>query len=294
MLFSRRIATLLITLVLAMSASAQDLYVSNRPFKGEVVKAGNSLQVEVEPLLQALKLNAKVEGGAVKVGDKSVTVTQSPSGKNMVSLAEFAAAANLTVRKNADFGHTDVYANTTAPAGSWGNDTASTSGPGASAGGSDYTIKVPADYEMLNDPDMMEALMGMVNKKTSSSLPEGAMNFEFVMSPKQGTKRTGVLMLMTINLPGAIPADAEGEFVKALNQGMATKGTILAGPTTTNVGGLRFHKTLIKTDDQVMECYVHLASALGKVYWLALVDDPGTYNTSFGALRNVVDTFRLK
>lgn len=295
MFFSPRMTLFLLLLLLTGLASGQELYVSNRPFKGEVVKAGSGLQVELEPLLKALKLNLNVEGGQLRVGDKVVPVVQSVSGKTMVSLAEFSAAANLTVRKNADFGHIDVYATTSAPGGAWGDETAAASSgrPGASAGGADYLIKVPPDYEMINDPDMMDALMGMVAKKSPNPML-GAMNFEFVMSPKAGTRRTGIVMLMTMNLPGTVPAEEEPSFVRAVTEGMQQKGKLLSGPTAVNIGGQRFHRSVIKTDTQVMECNIHLAAALGKVYWLALVDEESGYATSFPALRNVVDTFRLK
>ena len=113
---------LALSLFLAFGASpvvAQELYVSNRPFKGEVTKAGSGLMVEVEPLAKALKLEVVVSDGQVKIKDRSVPVTVSASGKNLVILDQFAAAAGLTVRKNPDFGHTDVYANTTAPSGAF-------------------------------------------------------------------------------------------------------------------------------------------------------------------------------
>lgn len=300
MTFPRQIlALLLLFLPLSGTVAAQDLYVSNRPFKGEVVKSGNGMQVELEPLLKALKLDLKAEGGQVKIGDKTVTVTQSASGKGMVSLPEFAAAAGLTVRKNADFGHTDVYASTSAPTGDWGADTAaSSSGPGAAQGGADYTIKVPPDYELINDPDMMAAIVGMVGKRSDSKLPDGALGFEFLLTPKQGTTRKGVLMLMTINLPGPVPAEEEASFVKAVTEGMQKKGQLVNGPTKTSVGGLNFYKSLIKTTEDgetnMMETHLHLAAALGKVYCLALVDEEASYSTSFPSLRNIVGTFRLK
>lgn len=293
----RRIPFLLYLLcLLAVAAPAQELYISNKPFTGAVVKAGSGLQVELAPLLKALKMDLKVEGGQVKVGEKSIPVVQDASGKEMVSLPEFAAAANLVVRKNADFGYTDVYANTSAPAGDWGTETASgTGGTPAALANKPYTIKVPSGYEMIDDPDLMDAIMGMARKRSDSNLPDGALTVEFLMAPGKTNNRGGMLMLMVANLPGSIPAEAEPEFLKGMTRGMAAKGQIISGPTPQNIGGLKFQKALMKTEDnKMMESYFHIASARGKVYWLALLDDEATYSTSFAPLRNAVDSFRLK
>ena len=292
----RRISLLLLFLLLSPTTLwAQELYVSNKPFSGAVVKAGSGLQVELAPLLKALKMSQTPQGGQIKVGDKSIPVIVDASGKEMVSLPEFAAAANLVVRKNADFGYTDVYANTSAPAGDWGaeasGDTASTAGGGDKG----YTIKVPSGYEMIDDPAMMDAIMGMAKKKSGSSLPEGMMRADFIVTPAKAGGRGGILMMMTMNLPSAMPAEAEGEFLRGLMQGMAQKGKVISGPTAQNIGGLKFQKALLKSpDNSMMESYFHIAAARGKVFWLALVDDEATYSTSFAPLRNAVESFRLK
>lgn len=283
-------------IMLAVAAPAQELYVSNKPFTGVVVKAGSGLQVELAPLLKALKMDLKVEGGQIKVGEKSIPVIVDASGKELVSLPEFAAAANLVVRKNADFGYTDVYANTSAPAGDWGATSASDSGGvTATSASKGYSIKVPSGYEMIDDPELMDAIMGMAKKRTQTSLPEGALTVEFLVAPAKSNNRGGMLMLMVMNLPGAVPAEAEAEFVGGLMKGMSQKGQVLSGPTPQNIGGLKFQKALLKSDDNsMMESYFHLAAARGKVFWLALVDDESTYSTSFAPLRNAVDSFRLK
>lgn len=299
MALSRYACGLFLFLTLSGGVLAQDLYVSNRPFKGEVAKSSAGIMVELEPLLSALKLTGAVEGGQVTVNGKTVAVTTSASGKPMVLLPEFAAAAGLTVRKNADFGHTDVYASTSAQSGDWSTANAEASAGGSQVqGGADYSIKIPADYKMINDPKVMKAMMGMAAEESGKDIPEGMLSFEFVVGPKEGSTRRGVLMLMKMTLPGAVPAGQEGVVNDLLRKALEQKGKIVAGPTPARIGGAPFQKYLLKTQDasgaKMMESYVHLAAAEGKVYWLALVDEEATYSTSFGALRNIVDTFRLK
>ncbi len=298
MSLSRWAFGLFLFLSLSGGGLAQDLYVSNRPFKGEVAKSSGGILVELEPFLTALKMKGTVEGGAISINGKIVAVTTSASGKSMVLLPEFAAAAGLTVRKNADFGHTDVYASTSAPSGDWSTTASASGGPSQSQGGADYTIKIPADYKMINDPKVMKAVMGMAAEEAGREVPDGLLSFEFVVGPAEGSTRKGLLMMMKINLPGAIPPGQDEAVNDLLRQALEKKGKILAGPTPYAIGGAPFRKYLMKSQDaggpKMMESYVHVASAEGKIYWLALLDDEATYSTSFGALRNIVDTFRLK
>lgn len=296
MSFRRKISLfLLFWLMSATALWAQELYVSNKPFTGAVVKAGSGLQVELAPLLKALKMTAAAEGGQIKIGEKSVPVIVDASGKEMVSLPEFAAAANLVVRKNADFGYTDVYANTIAPAGDWSGDTGGETASTSGGGNKEYTIKVPSGFQMIDDPEMMNGVMGMAKKRNDSGLPDGMLQANFIMAPAKQGDRGGILMMMTVNLPGSLPAEAEPEFLRGLMQGMAKKGKVISGPSAQNIGGLKFQKALLKGEDnKMMESYFHIAAARGKVYWLALVDDESTYSTSFPTLRNAVGSFRLK
>lgn len=298
MALSRFAFGLFLFLSLSGGGLAQDLYVSNRPFKGEVAKSSGGMLVELEPLLTALKMKGTVEGGAISVNGKLIAVTPSASGKSMVLLPEFAAAAGLTVRKNADFGHTDVYASTSAASGDWSSTASASGGPSQTQGGADYTIKIPADYKMINDPKVMKAFTGMAAEEAGREIPDGLMSFEFLVGPAEGSTRKGFMMLMKINLPGAIPPGQDEALNDLLRKALEQKGRILAGPTPYAIGGAPFKKYLMKTQDasgtKMMESYIHAASAEGKIYWLALVDDEATYSTSFGALRNIVDTFRLK
>lgn len=286
---------------------AQELYVSNRPFKGEVSKSGSGMMVEVEPLGKALKLDLVVSDGQVKVKDRSVPITVSPNGKNLVVLDQFAAAAGLTVRKNQDFGHIDVYANTTAPTGDWA-ETASTTdeasgGKSKISGNSQgnpeagYSIKVPPDYQMLNDPTLMDAIMGAASKKSGSKLPEGVLRAEFVMTPKQGIPKTGTIMLMTMQFPGPIPAKLEPEIAKGATEAMAQKGQLISGPTNTAIGGKKFTRSTLKVDEDgktsTIEVNIHIALSKGKVFMLMVVDEEAQFPKSSPELHSILETFKV-
>lgn len=302
---------LALSLFLALGASpvvAQDLYVSNRPFKGEVTKAGSGLMVEVEPLAKALKLEVVVSDGQVKIKDRSVPVTVSASGKNLVILDQFAAAAGLTVRKNPDFGHTDVYANTTAPSGDWaetevatdeasGSKGKSISGNVQSNASAGYSVKVPSDYQMLNDPSMMQAIMGAAAQNSGSKLPEGMVRAEFVLTPKQGTPKTGAIMLMTMQMPGPIPAKLEPELAKGVTEAMAQRGQLISGPTTTAIGGKKFTRSTLKAEQNgkinTIECNIHMALSKGRVYMLMLIDEEVNFPKSSPELHSILETFKV-
>lgn len=286
--------------------TAQELYVSNRPFKGEIDKTGSSLMVEVEPLAKALKLELVVADGQVKLKDRSIPVTVSPSGKNLVILDQFAAAAGLTVRKNPDFGHIDVYANTAAPSGDWAEAEVASDGTSGRNGKTantqsdpraGYSIEVPSDYQMLNDPTMMEALMGSAARDSGSQLPEGLIRAEFVLSPKQGVPKTGGLMLMTMQFPGPIPAKMEPELAKAATEAMAQKGQLISGPTNTAIGGKKFTRTTVKANKSgkvnTIEVNIHLALAKGKLFMLMLVDEETQFPKSSPELHSILETFKV-
>ncbi len=289
-------------------ATAQDLYVSNRPFKGEVSKAGSGLMVEIEPLAKALKLDISVVGSEVKIKDRSIPVTVSPNGKNLVVLEQFAAAAGLTVRKNPDFGHIDVYANTAAPSGDWAE--TEVASDGASGGGgksisgnaqsdarAGYSIKVPPDYQMMNDPAMLEAILGAAAKNSGQNLPEGFMQAEFFLTPKQGIPKTGAIVLMTMQFPGPIPAKMEPELAKAATEGMAQKGQLISGPTNTAIGGKKFTRSTFKANQNgkinTIEVNLHLALAKGKLFMLMLVDEETQFPKSSPELHSILETFKV-
>ena len=118
-LCQRAVLSTLFLLSLQLTASTQQLYVSNRPFKGEVSKVGAALWVDVEAMAKALNMEFPLSGEQVLVKEKPIPFTLSPNGKRLVSLDQLAEAAGLSVRKNKDFGPTDVYADPSKSAGKW-------------------------------------------------------------------------------------------------------------------------------------------------------------------------------
>ena len=265
------------------------------------------MMVEVEPLSKALKLDITVSDGQVKIKDRSVPVTVSASGKNLVVLDQFAAAAGLTVRKNKDFGHIDVYANTAAPSGDWAETASATedastgkskiSGQSQGDPQAGYTIKVPSDYQMMNDPAMMDAIMGAASKRSGSELPDGVVRAEFVLTPKQGTSKTGAIMLMTMQFPGPIPPKLEPEIAKGATEAMAQKGQLISGPTNTAIGGKKFTRSVLKStqegETKTVEVNIHMALSKGKLFMVMLVDEESQFPKSSPELHSILETFKV-
>lgn len=286
--------------LLSVAAWGQELYISNRPFAGEIVKLGSSHQVELQPLLKALKLSFPEANGQLQVKDITLPLTQSASGKTMVSLEDFVVAAGLTLRKNADFGHLDLYSSPSGASGDWGSDTAASGEPSGAKGslaGKEYSIKVPKGFTMVDDPQLMQALVGMAAQRSGGGVAEGQLTCEFVITTEQGDPRTGAVMLMSIPLPSDYSKEAEPVLLEALVGGMKKRGRLVSGPTPAKLGSLSVHKYVVETQNdsgnKMMESYIYLGSPSRKLYWLALVDESTKANASFPTLRNIAGSFKV-
>ncbi len=279
----------LVVLLLALDVTAQDLYVSNRPFKGEISKVGSSLFVEVEAMAKALNLNLAVTDGQVVLQERSLPVTVSPNGKNLISLDQLAEAAGLTVRKNRDFGHIDVYGNTSNTDGKWDyGDGYAQRIPGTlhSNPSLGYSIKVPMDYELVSGSSGLGQLGG-----------GGSVRPEFVMAPKPSSGKTGGIMMLTMTAPGPIPPEQEAKFEKLISQSLAAKGTILSGPTKVIIDGAKFTRSTLKIkekgEENTMELNIHMDPPKGRIFMLVLGDESGNFPRSSMELRSIFETFKL-
>lgn len=113
---------LLIALLLSNALSAQEVYVRNKPFKGEVSGLGQDQRVNLEALATAVEMELKeVEGvlligegeasqgepGQLVVNGKSLTLSDGDEGK-MVNLKAFSEAAGLRYNHNRELGTVDI------------------------------------------------------------------------------------------------------------------------------------------------------------------------------------------
>ena len=86
----KRFIALLLTLVLLslLPLAAEELWVRNRPFKGQVEGKGASLKVDLDALLKALELKANIQGNDVIFGDFKVPIETNSAGTRMVLLRD--------------------------------------------------------------------------------------------------------------------------------------------------------------------------------------------------------------
>lgn len=99
-----KLTLILICLALCTTFACADLFVKNKPFKGQVVGAGSAMMVEAEAFLKALGVEYQVGEDGLVIGEVTVKMDGT-----MVSLAELAEAVGLKVIQNKDLGTTDVY-----------------------------------------------------------------------------------------------------------------------------------------------------------------------------------------
>lgn len=103
-------------------AWSEDLFVLNKPFKGQVSGAGADIYVELAPMAKALGLEVKEEGGGWVLFETGHTAGAARPGEvvandrvvkhqagPLVSLQDLAAALGLKVVRNKGMGTVDVY-----------------------------------------------------------------------------------------------------------------------------------------------------------------------------------------
>ena len=119
----KNLACFLLVLFLVSPGFAEDLYVKNRLFKGQVSKTDGKLWVELTPFARAIKWKLKGDAqsgfllsedgegelpGAGKVVVAGKEVASQDSGSTMVSLDEIAPLIGARVVPNRDLGTIDV------------------------------------------------------------------------------------------------------------------------------------------------------------------------------------------
>lgn len=104
---SRIVGAALLTAWLSLGAWG-DVYVKNKPFKGNVSGTGGAVMVEAEPMLKLLNVSDyKLEGGRLVLGEKAL---EAESG--MVSLKALTEALGVKMVVNSSLGTVDVYQDT--------------------------------------------------------------------------------------------------------------------------------------------------------------------------------------
>ncbi len=290
--------------LLAIPALAEELWVRNQPFKGQVQGSGPSMMVELDPLVKALELDVTVEGDSVVFGDFSVPIQRQGDGTGMVNLTEIAGPAGLKIKRNPTLGTVDVYAASvgTGSRGDWAaveakQSAKTSSGSGKKHEGYGYTIRIPASLEMTDDP----ALLALLKQYVGGGQALAGAEFEFVVQPKNGSKDAAMLM-MSIRTPNFTEAEAPA-LEKAMAEGFAEGvgsdgGRVVEPPTPISLGGDRFYKTVhVENQDgkmKKMESYLHLSSAQKKAFILMFGDEEKSFNATAAKLRPAAMSLRIK
>ena len=303
----RRFIPLLLTIIslLLLPLSAEELWVRNRPFQGQVEGKGNSMKVDLDALLKALELEATIQGNEVIFGDFKVPIETDSSGVRMVLLRDMATGAGLRIRKNPDLGTVDVFTET-AGSGDKGDfsaisDSSNSTSRSSSGNGHekpDYRIKVPSGLEYTDDPSMMAFLKDYVGQR-SGGAPDNT-SFEFILKPRKGNNDAVLLLMKMTGLPPleSIPPEVEAKMVEGFASGVARKGRILSGPTKLAIGGKTFFKvtyaSVEKGENKKNEAYMHVSAPRGTLYALLFGDRENDFNRSAPLFRQAINNFYVK
>ena len=132
--FAKSCFAALMLLVLSLPSFADDIFIRNRAYKGEVIKMGGDVEIELEAAAKALKAELKQDGGSWTLDGEAIQA-RSVDGKNFVTL-ESLNKAGYKVIKNPSMGTIDVHQKAKAVAktgdkpkrapGNWGTKTGPT------------------------------------------------------------------------------------------------------------------------------------------------------------------------
>lgn len=307
---------LLLTLVLA-AADAEELWVRNRRFHGEVQGSGTTMLVELRRLTKALdlKLHRRGEGWALAPGDdevpagsvlvrgKTLPLTAGQEGP-LVSVAAFAEAVGGVLKRNSELGTIDLYLpeETAEAAGDWEEPASSSDDSlskdrvyGNPAAG--YTVEVPRGIYLSADKQFMT----QVNTYLSGQLPSSSsemVSLEFFLTYQNNRYRNAAGMLMLLRLPLKEEVDDE-TLNKILASALARqRAVVIKGPEVTRVNGRKFTEaefTVIEGDKVGRgRAFLHLNQARKLGYFYQLIDDDETFKNSSGKLLKVFKSLEIK
>lgn len=97
----------LLLLVLSLPSLADEIYIRNRAFKGEVITNGSSIEIELEAAAKALKAELKKDGDSWTL-DGDAIPARLVEGKNFVAL-DALSEIGYKVVKNSSLGTIDVH-----------------------------------------------------------------------------------------------------------------------------------------------------------------------------------------
>lgn len=303
------IAFLLLLLALSSQSAAEQLWVRNQPFQGEVRGTGSNMLVEAQLFLKLLQIDAKDQGDVMIIGGFPIPVEQSGTIR-MIPLRDVVDAAGLSIMKNEALGTVDVRL---AKSGLdhhavWRtNEVAST--PSSEKGektkleGETFRLSVPSHLTVLSDPAYLKS--GQTDNAKTAPVSEisnqklGGQTAFFVTT-KDGPKQGLLTVNMIPNLNQSLSLKEERVLLGVVSEGVQDRGGSLIGkPITRSIAGKRYHKLVYKDVDHLgrknkNEIFIHFSDKHDRAYLMLLSVPESEFSRVAPQLRLVVKNFRYK
>jgi hypothetical protein len=287
-----RVFSLLIIVALTLTAQAEEVWVRNKPFEGAVEGSGSSLKVELQALLEALDLEAQIEENAVVFGDFRVPIETTSDGTQMVLLKDMTVGAGLKVTRNRELGTIDVYSTSagTKSGGDWDD---AGGGTASASSSSLYSIKVPPQLELIDDPSVMKALLAEFGGISNGDL-------RCLVLPRNRSDESLLMLLSVDGLPsGTVTKEMRTGAAQGYAQGMEQKGARrLAGPTEVRINGKEFvklqHSLAKNGKDLTTESYLSIDGPRGRLWVVMCMGDQATFSQSAPPYQQAIQSLVLK
>ncbi len=147
----------LFLLLLGAAVQAEEIWIKNRPFPGQVVKEGGQVWVEVLSFAKALGLTAALNGEAAVIDGKSLPVVKKGE-LSLINLSESVKALGGVMRSNKEMGTLDIFMGVKDqdPSALVVDDNAASSDSKAIKMAA-YAVTVPPDMQLSRDAQTLKA-----------------------------------------------------------------------------------------------------------------------------------------
>ena len=292
------LSSLVLLLTLTSACLGEEVWVRNKPFEGATEGSGSSLKVELPALLEALSIEVKRDGNSVVFGDFRVPVETNAEGKEMVLLQDFSVGAGLKVTRSKELGTVDIYSTTagTQEDNDWasvGTDSAGMSGSATSGSGRGFTLSTPPQLELVDDPNLMRALLAQFGGLDKGELMG-------VVIPRNETDEALIMIFKAGGLPPvpSVSRELQMEASKGYSNAFESKGARrVSGPTPINLGGREFvkiqHEMNKNGKTEVAESHLTFDGPRGALWVLMLMGERSHFTKMSPVFQPVIQSFKL-
>lgn len=242
-------------LLLTINAIAQEVWIANRLFPGQVIKDGGQIWVELVPFAQALQVSSAIDGTNATI-DGQPLPSQVKGGAVLVPLKEAAAITGAIIRDNKSMGIIDVFKgikeqDPSALAATASDPSTSEANTIKTAA---FTLTLPEGMQMSRDAKTLQSFgfkatqsSGQFNKKYGGDGNSTAITFDGILFHKGDTKykRGFGAVAFTPLAPNTKKSLSPSQIPAALNLGLQLVaqefGMIPSGPIHEQlIGGQSF------------------------------------------------------